>query len=74
MEIESNNPLESSILETSLVVQWLRRHAPNAGGSGSIPGQGPMIPHATRQGQKKKKNWESLVLEVLNVSRSEETR
>ena len=25
---------------TSLVVQWLRRHAPNAGGSGSIPGQG----------------------------------
>ena len=25
---------------TSLVVQWLRRHAPNAVGPGSIPGQG----------------------------------
>ncbi|TEA29726.1 hypothetical protein DBR06_SOUSAS510336, partial [Sousa chinensis] len=24
----------------SLVVQWLRVHTPNAGGSGSIPGQG----------------------------------
>ena len=26
-------------LETSLVVQWVRLHAPNAGGLGSIPGQ-----------------------------------
>ena len=25
---------------TSLVVQWLRLHTPNAGGSGLIPGQG----------------------------------
>ena len=25
---------------TSLVVQWLRLHAPNAAGIGSIPGQG----------------------------------
>ena len=25
---------------TSLVIQWLRLHAPNAGGPGSIPGQG----------------------------------
>ncbi|TEA26021.1 hypothetical protein DBR06_SOUSAS3210075, partial [Sousa chinensis] len=25
---------------TSLVVQWLRLHAPIAGGLGSIPGQG----------------------------------
>ena len=41
---------------TSLGVQWLRLRAPNAGGSGSIPGQGTMnrshrpqlkIPHAT---------------------------
>ncbi|TEA36880.1 hypothetical protein DBR06_SOUSAS32310013, partial [Sousa chinensis] len=45
----------------SLVVQWLRLHAPNAGGLGSIPGQGTRshmsqlrvrmpqlkIPHAT---------------------------
>ena len=27
-------------LGTSLVVQWLRLHTPNAGGLGSIPGQG----------------------------------
>ena len=26
--------------ETSLSVRWLRLHAPNAGGLGSIPGQG----------------------------------
>ena len=25
---------------TSLVVQWVRLHTPNAGGPGSIPGQG----------------------------------
>ena len=29
-----------SILRTSLVVQWLRLRAPNAGGPGMIPGQG----------------------------------
>ena len=47
---------------TSLVVQWLRRHASPAGGAGSIPGQGTKIPHARVQlysfakyGQKKKK-------------------
>ena len=27
-------------VETSLMVQWLRLHAPNAGGLVSIPGQG----------------------------------
>ena len=27
-------------MEASLVVQWLRLHAPNAGGLDSIPGQG----------------------------------
>ncbi|TEA28872.1 hypothetical protein DBR06_SOUSAS4010089, partial [Sousa chinensis] len=46
---------------TSLVVQWLRLHTPNAGSPGSIPGQGTRshmpqlrvrvpqlkIPHAT---------------------------
>ena len=29
-----------SLLETSLVVQWLRLCTPNAGGPGLIPGQG----------------------------------
>ena len=32
---------------TSLVVQCLRLHAPNAGVSGSIPGPGSKTPHAT---------------------------
>ena len=33
---------------TSLVVQWLRLHASNAGGAGSIPDRGAKIPHASR--------------------------
>ncbi|TEA33728.1 hypothetical protein DBR06_SOUSAS12810084, partial [Sousa chinensis] len=32
--------LRKSVLGTSPVVQWLSFHAPNAGGPGSIPGQG----------------------------------
>lgn len=34
------------------MVQWLRFHAPNAGGTGSIPGRGAEIPRATWRGQK----------------------
>ena len=34
---------------------WLRLHASNAGGVGSIPGQGTKIPHAVWHSQKKKK-------------------
>ena len=30
-------------LGTSVVVQWLRLHTPNAGGWGSIPGQGTRL-------------------------------
>ena len=40
---------------TSLVVQWLRLHTPNGGGTGSIPGWGTKIPHATQHAQKKPK-------------------
>ena len=43
---------------TSLVVQWLRLKAPNAGGLSSIPGQGTRsrmpqlkIPHASTKDQ-----------------------
>ena len=43
---------------TSLAVQWVRLHAPNAGGPGSFPGQGTRshmlqwkIPHATTKTQ-----------------------
>ena len=40
---------------TSLAVQWLRLHASNAGGTGSIPGWGTKIPHPTCCGLKNKK-------------------
>ena len=30
---------KNMLWRTSLVVKWLRLHAPNAGGIGSIPGQ-----------------------------------
>ena len=39
---------------TSLVIRWLRLHASNAGGEGSIFGQGTEILHAAWQDQKKK--------------------
>ena len=48
-----------------LVVQWLRLHAPNAGGPGSTPGQGTRsqllqlrlkILHATSKTQSSQKN------------------
>ena len=32
---------------TSLLVQWLRLHALNAGGTGSVSGRGTKIPHAS---------------------------
>ena len=38
------------ILETSLVVQWLRLHTSNAGSTGSIPGQGTKTPRAAWHG------------------------
>ena len=37
------------------MLQWLRFHASNAGGPGSIPGQGIRIPHAMGHGQKEEK-------------------
>ena len=39
------------------MVQWLRLHAPTAGGTGSIPGRGTKTPHAAQYGQKKKENY-----------------
>ena len=42
---------------TSLVVQWLRLHASNARGTGSILGQGTKIPHALLHGQENKKKF-----------------
>ena len=40
---------------TSLVVQWLRRRTPSAGGTGSIPGRGTKIPRAAWRGRKNQK-------------------
>ena len=37
---------------TSVVVQWLRLCAPNAAGTGSIPGWGTRIPHAAQHSLK----------------------
>ena len=36
--------------------EWLRVHAPNPGGVGSIPGQGTKIPYAVGQPPHKKKS------------------
>ena len=35
------------------MIQWVRFHASNAGGTDLIPVQGTNIPHAARFGQKK---------------------
>ena len=39
------------------MLQWLRFHASNEEGAGSIPGQGTKIPHASWCGQKEKRAW-----------------
>ena len=54
---------------TSLVVQWLRLHAPNAGGIGSIPGG--EIPHACMplgMAKKKKKTINARMDVTTNVT------
>ena len=37
----------NTVQGTSLMVQWLKLHAPNAGGRGFDPWSGNWIPHAT---------------------------
>ena len=46
---------ENKLMETFLVVQWLRLHAPNAGGTGLIPGLGKLRSHKLSGMAKKKK-------------------
>ena len=60
---------KSLAIGTSLMVQWLRLQAANAGGMGLIPGQGTKIPHATGWGQKikLKKKIGKLVVFKKNV-------
>ena len=38
--------LNATLARTSLVFQWLRRHASNIGDASLIPGRGTKIPHA----------------------------
>ena len=40
------------VIGISLVVQWLGRQASAPRGMGSVPGQGPKIPHAMQCGQR----------------------
>ena len=47
---------KKSKIGTSLVVQWLRLHTPNARDLGLIPGQGTMILHITQRLWLKKKH------------------
>ena len=44
--------LDMGLIGTSLAVQWLRLRTSNAGGMGSIPGQGAKILHAVWHGKK----------------------
>ena len=43
------------------MVQWWKLSASNAGGTGSIPGQGAEIPHAAWHNQKKKKKIKIII-------------
>ena len=45
---------ELSVTGNSLMVQWLGLLDSTEGDTGSIPGQGTKIPHATQCGQKRK--------------------
>ena len=56
-----------------LVVWGLTLHSSNAGGMGSIPGQGIKIPHAVQHGQeiKKKKGFETVCLTLSTILLSE---
>ena len=47
------------------MVQWLRLRTSNAGGAGSIPGQGTKVPHATQPKKKNKAAAEKGILEAM---------
>ena len=55
LKCKQQNKTEKTKGGISLAVQWLRLHASNAVGLGSIPGQGTKIPHAVWHGQKKER-------------------
>ena len=47
--------------------QWLRLHAPNAGGMGSIPGQETKFLHATQCSQNKKKDCDGGLFDIIAI-------
>ena len=61
---KSRKTTKKVTMGTSLAVQWLRLHTPNAGDTDSIPGQGTKILHAAWHGPKKpeskakKRKWQ----------------
>ena len=61
----------STLKNKNMAVQWARLHAPNTEGTGSIPGQGTKILHATWCSQKWKQTnkqiWKALHLPPLLV-------
>ena len=67
----SRSILKSKI-GTSLVVQWSILHTFNAGGTGSIPGHGTKIPHATQsslfKGKERKAASEKCTLPSFRMS------
>ena len=58
------------LMETFPEVQWLRLHAPNPEGEGSIPGQGAEIPQVIWCGQKKKVRDGDLGFEIEKIKLS----
>ena len=64
--------LVPSLTGTSLVFQWLKLCASNAGGVGLIPGQGTKIPHASWQKKNKNKktqNRSNIVTHSIKTSK-----
>ena len=55
MESRRGQCFKNEYVGTSLVVQWLRFHASNAGGMGLIPDWGTKIPHAMQCAQQLQK-------------------
>ena len=52
---------------TSLAIQWLRLCASNAGGTGSIPGQGTKILCAMRHNQKMKQQKKAATVDWYRI-------
>ena len=75
--VKQEKPLRQTLSVTlilcvgsSLMVQWLRLGAANAGGTGSIPGQGTKIPHAKRPKGKRERKCMCELTELRDAQRA----